>query len=185
MRQLNRKFGELNARFILSSGVYAVSATPYDQLLMLVVYRMNRAHFHYEEARACVLAQIEEAKRWENASAGGQALPILGFSSAFDELLADMYLIDRSIKRMGGQAHPSLAAFAKEHSKTLTTVSDMRNDSQHMDQRIADGVLNGGPVQPAITVDGNYALLGSNEAAFADVADCIEGVFDAIQQLVC
>ena len=180
MRQLEREFGNLYAHAILTSGFFATSGDKRTQFLMLLVFRMNRARWHYAEARASVIAQIDEVERWKHDTSGGQGLPILAFSSSFDDCLTDLYLVNRTIDRMETLAHPALKGFAKTYAKVLKTITIMRTDSQHMEDRIGRQVLDGGPVQPAITKDGDCVVLGTNEVSLKDVADCIEGLFDAL-----
>jgi hypothetical protein len=56
----------------------------------------------------------------------------------------------------------------------------MRSKSDHMDEEIERQCLDGGPTRPFILKDGMRALLGLCEVRLSEVADLIEGLFDAL-----
>lgn len=184
MPALERDFGSLD-RHALLAVCFLPSPSPdprYQQFRGLLIFRMVKAARNYTGARAAVVAQITERQRWETDTSGGQGLPILEFSPAFDDCMSDLYIVARTVKRMEGLqlADAALLDFHHRHIKVLKTLQTMRSKSDHMDDEIEHQRLQGGPSRPFISKDGARAMLGPYAVVLADVARAIEDLFDAL-----
>ena len=105
-------FGALERQSLLDS-LFRPSPSSddrYEPFRSFLIFRMTKAARNYAMARAAVLAQIDESKRWETDVSGGQGLPILQFAGAFDDCLSDLFAVGRTIRRMDkhGLANGSL-----------------------------------------------------------------------------
>jgi len=59
----------------------------------------------------------------------------------------------------------------------------MRSKSQHIHQLIVNSDLEGGPVRPAVSLDGNFALLGPFRVDLVSLGQALEILFDAVCSL--
>lgn len=182
MPALTRDFGALDGHALLASFFLpSPSADPrYQQFRLLLVFRMVKAARNYATSRASILAQMAEQERWKTDTSGGQGLPILQFSAAFDDCMSDLYVIGRTVRRMGDLADTALKKFGSRHKGTLKILTIMRSKSDHMDEVIDLQQLNGGPSRPFVSKDGARALLGPYEVNLSDVANLIDDLFDAL-----
>lgn len=184
MPALTRDFGVLDRHaFLASYFLPSPSADPrYQQFRHVLIFRGMKASRNYAIARASILAQIAEQERWKTDTSGGQGLPILEFAPAFDDCMSDLYVVGRTIRRMGGLqlADASLLAFRSEHESVIETLTIMRSKSDHMDEEIERQRLGGGPSMPFVSKDGTLALLGPYEVRLSDVARLIDGLFEAL-----
>jgi hypothetical protein len=184
MPALTRDFGALDRHALLAS-YFLPSPSPdarYQQFRLVLVFRMMKAARNYSIARASVLAQIAEQLRWKMDTSGGQGLPILEFAAAFDDCMSDLYVVGRTIQRMGRLqlADVALLEFSHTQGTVIKTLKIMRSKSDHMDEEIEKQCLQGGPSRPFISKDGARALLGPYEVSLADVAHLIEDLYDSL-----
>lgn len=183
MRPLGRPFSDLWAHAFITS---LLGSDPqgnlHSQLRGTLSYRLQKATRHYAEASHAISAQLEESAKRKIDAAGAAALPILDFSPAFDDLAGDIYVIARTIRRMEslGLADPNLVVFSSEFKSDLKQLEIIRSKSDHIDEEITADELQDGPIRPAVTIDGEFVLLGAYEFRLSRMAPLLEGLFDAL-----
>lgn len=147
-----------------------------------LVHCLAKAARHYNEARSLILAQIAEGQRSEAEMQQGRQLPIFDFSLAMEDCVTSLYKVSDCICKLeqkGSMPKGLVLALAVE----VEQLRKLRNHQEHLQDKLAAGVMGPGPIVVTLDEDGEGMKLGRRRLSFAAVHSLVDAAYRDIAAL--
>jgi len=147
-----------------------------------LVHCLVKSARHYDEARALILAQLEESQRSPEEMTKGRLLPMLDFAFAMEDCITSLEKAVACIRALTSKdkIQSTNVLVLREEGLSLNA---FRRQQEHMHSQIAAGQTGDGPILVSLSDDSDGMILRDLSMPFSALHRLIEATYHDIAKL--